>query len=226
MNTMQYHYILFDLDGTLTDPKIGITSCVQYALRAFGIEEPDLNKLEYFIGPPLRENFMESYGFSEEMAEQATEKYRERFQPIGIYENVIYPGIREMLERLKESGVKLAVASSKPEVFVKEILRYFEIEHCFDVVTGSELDGTRDRKEEVVEEAVRRLFGDAKPDYAHTAMVGDRRFDIEGGKAWNITTVGVSYGYAAPGELEEAGADFIAHSVEELANFLLSTGSI
>lgn len=218
---MRYQFLLFDLDGTLTDPKQGITGCVQYALRAFGIEEPDLDRLEHFIGPPLRENFMESYGFTKEMAEQATEKYRERFVKTGIYENTIYPGMKELLEDLKAAGVRLAVASSKPEIYVKEILRYFAIEHCFDVVTGSELDGTRDRKEEVVEEALHRLFGENTPDHAGTAMIGDRRYDIEGGRAWGVATIGVSYGYAAPGELEKAGADHVVNSVEELRKLLL-----
>lgn len=217
---MKYQYILFDLDGTLTDPKSGITSCVQYALGSFGVEEPDLDKLEPFIGPPLRESFMEYYGFTLERAEKAVEKYRERFSTKGIYENEIYPGIRELLKKLKENGAKLAVASSKPEIYVKEILRYFEIEDYFSVVTGSELNGVRDRKEEVVEEALRRLFGQEPPDYAHTAMIGDRKFDIQGGRAWGVTCIGVSYGYAAAGELEEAGADAIADSVEKLGNLL------
>lgn len=218
---MRYQFLLFDLDGTLTDPKAGITGCVQYALKSFGIEEPNLDRLEHFIGPPLRENFMESYGFTKEMAEQATEKYRERFVKTGIYENTIYPGMKELLEDLKAAGARLAVASSKPEVYVKEILRYFAIAQCFDVVTGSELDGTRDRKEEVVEEALHRLFGENTPDYAGTAMIGDRRYDIEGGRAWGVATIGVSYGYAAPGELEKAGADYVVSSVEELRKLLL-----
>ena len=120
-------YLLFDLDGTLTDPKIGITTCVQYALKSFGIEEPDLDKLEPFIGPPLKDSFMEFYQMSEEEAEQAIAKYRERFREIGMFENEVYPGIHRMLRRLKQRGAKLAVASSKPEVFVKKILEHFRL---------------------------------------------------------------------------------------------------
>ena len=115
---MRFRYLLFDLDGTLTDPKEGITASVQYALRSFGIEEPDLDRLTPFIGPPLKDSFMEMYGFNEKQAEEAIEKYREWFRPTGIFQNAIYPGIREMLEKLKMQGKVLAVASSKPQVFV------------------------------------------------------------------------------------------------------------
>ena len=149
-----FDYCLFDLDGTLTDPREGITKSVQYALQAFGIEEPDLKKLEPFIGPPLKDSFMEFYGFTGEEAERAIAVYRERFAPVGIFENQVYPGIPQMLERLYRRGTRLAVASSKPIGFVKQILAHFDIEKYFDVVVGSELDGTRGTKEEVVEEAL------------------------------------------------------------------------
>ena len=154
---MEYKYLLFDLDGTLTDPKEGITTSVQYALRAFGIEEPDLEKLRPFIGPPLQSSFMDFYGFDEEKAKRAVEKYREWFRPKGIYQNAIYPGIEEMLSRLKAGGKVLAVASSKPQIFVEQVLRHFGIYDYFTVIVGSELDGRRDKKEEVVEEALRQL---------------------------------------------------------------------
>ena len=120
-------YLLFDLDGTLTDPKQGITTCVQYALRSLGIEEPDLDKLEVFIGPPLKNSFMEFYGLDEEKADVAIAKYRERFQTTGLYENEIYVGIAEMLLTLQQNGMHLAVASSKPTVFVEKILEHFKI---------------------------------------------------------------------------------------------------
>lgn len=214
---MKYKYLLFDLDGTLTDPKEGITSSVQYALRSFGIDEPDPDKLEPFIGPPLRESFMNFYGFDKEKAEEAVEKYREWFAPKGILQNKLYPGIKEMLAQLKKQGRILAVASSKPRVFVEKILKHFAIEQYFDVVVGSELDGTRDSKEEVIEEALRRL---PAADKTGTVMVGDRKFDIYGGKAHGLVTVGVTFGYAGEGELEEAGADYIAASVEELRRLL------
>lgn len=213
-----YQYILFDLDGTLTDPKIGITSCVQYALHKLGIEEPDLDELEPFIGPPLTDSFREFYGFDDETVQQAVIYYRERFSTVGLFENDIYPGIAQMLERLKQAERRLAVASSKPTVFVKQILEHFEILSYFDVIVGSELDGTRAKKEEVVEEALRQLLCDGN---GHDiVMVGDRKFDVEGAKAYGIDSIGVAYGYAACGELEEAGADVIVETVEELEKAL------
>ncbi|MCM1136060.1 MAG: HAD hydrolase-like protein [Clostridium sp.] len=218
-----FAYCLFDLDGTLTDPKEGITKSVQHALRAFGIEEPDLKKLEPFIGPPLKDSFMEFYGFSEEEAVRAIAVYRERFAPIGIFENQIYPGVPEMLARLHKRGVKLAVASSKPIDFVVRILAHFEIDKYFDVVVGSELNGNRVTKEEVVEEALEQLgilTISVTERHRLCAMIGDRKFDIQGAKAYGLTGVGVRFGYAGEGELEEAGAEYIAATVEELEGFL------
>lgn len=216
-----YNYILFDLDGTLTDPKLGITSCVQYALDKFGIKEPDRDKLEPFIGPPLSDSFREFYGFDDEKAQQAIAYYRERFSTVGLFENEIYPGIPQMLEKLQKAGRHLAVASSKPTVFVTQILEHFGILPYFEVIVGSELNGTRGKKEEVVEEALRQLLqGDAAKKQQEIAMVGDRKYDIEGAKAYHIASVGVTYGYAADGELEEAGADVVVGTVEELGRVL------
>lgn len=218
-------YILFDLDGTLTDPKEGITTCVQYALSAFGIEEPDADKLTPFIGPPLKESFMEFYEFDEEKAEAAVEKYRERFQDKGIFENRIYDGVPEMIRKLKGNHKKLAVASSKPTVFVKQILEHFEIGKYFDVIVGSELDGTRTDKAEVVAEALRRLYdghdGDIEEKKRNTVMVGDRKFDVAGAKAEGLVSVAVSYGYGPLDELKIAKPDYIVRSVEELEKLLL-----
>ncbi len=226
-----YKYLLFDLDGTLTDPKEGICKSVQYALKKLNIDEPDIDKLEPFIGPPLKDSFMKFYGLDEEKAQLAIDYYRERFSAVGLYENEIYPGIPELLGKLKNSGVKLAIASSKPTVFVKKILEHFEIDGFFDVVVGSELDGTRTKKEEAVEEALLSLYyGDRHKDKnlngcdskkAETAMIGDRCFDIEGAKCHTITGIGVGYGYAAKGELKKAGSDYIAGSVKKLEEYLL-----
>lgn len=218
-----FNYILFDLDGTLTDPKLGITSSVQYALRALGIEEPSLDKLEPFIGPPLADSFREFYGLDEGQIETAIAKYRERFNDRGIYENEIYPGIAEMLAALKASGKKLSIASSKPTRFVERILDYFDIRTYFDVIIGSNMDGTRSNKEEVVEEALRQMLpSEMTPaeKKAAVAMVGDRRFDIEGAREHGITSVGVSFGYAPEGELEQAGADYIVDTVNALLEVL------
>lgn len=215
-----FQYLLFDLDGTLTDPKIGITTCVQYALHHFGIEEPDLDKLEGFIGPPLADSFQEFYGFDEEQTKEAIRVFRERFSTVGLYENEIYPGIPEMLARLKNAGKKLAVASSKATVYVVKILQYFEIEQYFDVVVGSELNGTRTQKEEVIEEALRQLCHDDKAANDKVVMIGDRKFDIQGAKEFGLISAGVSFGYAPPGELEQAGADYIVDTVAELEELL------
>lgn len=238
--------LLFDLDGTLTDPKEGICKSVQYALRAFGIEEPDIDKLEPFIGPPLTDSFMEFYGMTKERALEAVEKYRERFSATGWAENFVYEGIPRMLKGLREAGCVLAVASSKPTVFVERILTHFDLREAFSVVVGSELDGRRVSKDEVIKEALRQLF--AEQDDTETAlcmngqeggqfrgldarketvrrdellMIGDRKFDVEGAHALGIRCVGVTYGYAPPGELAEAQADFLADSPDELLELLL-----
>ena len=235
--------ILFDLDGTLTNPKTGITKSVQYALAHFGIEE-EADNLTRFIGPPLIDSFMNFYGFSLEQAREGVTAYREYFAPKGIFENDVYPGVPEMLSALKEKGAILAVASSKPEVFVEQILEHFDLAKYFDVVVGSLLNETRTSKEEVLEEALRQLgvmSTDNLRQVDHTkkdndivatmedddkkatiAMVGDRKFDITGAKAHGLTAVGVSFGFAEPGELEAEEPDFIAETVEQLKDYLLS----
>lgn len=214
-------YLLFDLDGTLTDPKIGITTCVQYALKAFGIEEPDLDKLEPFIGPPLKKSFMEFYGMDDTQAEAAVEKYRERFKDIGLFENEVYKGIPELLRTLKAKGMHLAVASSKPTVFVERILEHFHLNQYFDAVVGSELDGRRVNKDEVVQEALSRLFQNRTIQREQIYMIGDRKFDVEGARAHGIESVAVAYGYGGIEELREAKADYIVCSVKELQDLLL-----
>ncbi|MCM1465830.1 MAG: HAD hydrolase-like protein [Bacteroidales bacterium] len=214
-------YLLFDLDGTLMDPKVGITTCVQYALQSFGIEEPDIDKLEPFIGPPLRESFIKYYGFSREQAEEAVAKYREHFENTGIFENKVYEGIPKMLKNLKNKGMHLAVASSKPQVFVERILEHFHLKQYFEVVVGCELDGKREKKSEVVAEALNRLFQDKPVEKDLVYMIGDRNFDVEGAKSLHVECVGVTYGYGSMEELKAAKADYIVQSVEELEKFLL-----
>ncbi len=225
-----FRFVLFDLDGTLTDPKEGICKCVQYALKAQNIDEPDLDKLEPFIGPPLKNSFMDFYGMDEEHAIAAVEKYRERFSTIGLYENELYPGMKECLQSFKSHGIKLAVASSKPKEFVDRILKHFQIEEYFDVVCGSEKNGKKVEKPDVMREAISKLFHVREESVADKSkniipwddilMVGDRKFDVEGAKAFGIKCVGVSYGYATEGELEAAGADFITDELEELHRYI------
>ena len=217
---MKYNIILFDLDGTLTDPKVGITTCCQYGLRAVGVDVPDLKELEQFIGPPLLPAFQEVYGLDEEQALKAIDKFRERFQSVGLYENELLPGVPQMLRTLKEHGKILATASSKPEVFVKQILQHFDIDSWFDEIVGSTMDEKHAGKAEVIGEALRRL-GCADADRDSILMVGDRMHDVEGAVALNIRTVGVTFGYGSRSELEQAGAWRIADTMEELTDILL-----
>lgn len=212
-------YLLFDLDGTLTNPKEGITKCVQYALRAFGIEEPDLDRLTPFIGPPLRQSFIDFYQFSEDQAITAVEKYRERFSTTGLFENVLYLGIPTMLQALQKQGKILAVASSKPTVFVRQILEHFQLAQYFQVIEGSNLDGSRAEKKEVISTVLQQL---GNPPIQQVIMVGDRIYDVRGAAELGIACVGVRFGFAAPGELENSGAIYLADTVSDLQQYLLS----
>lgn len=213
----KYQYILFDLDGTLTEPKVGITKSVAYALEYYGIHVEDLDSLCPFIGPPLKESFMKYYGFDDEKAEEAVEKYREYFRPHGVYENEIYEGVREMIQTLYGQGKTLVLASSKPTVFVEIILDYFELRKYFDCVVGSELDGTRVNKDEVVAFALQEA--DIQ-DKSQAVMVGDRKHDMMGAKANGLDAIGVVYGHGSREELKESGADVIVDTVAELREVL------
>jgi len=209
--------ILFDLDGTLTDPMMGITKSVQYALKKHGIIEKDLWNLTKFIGPPLMDSFQRYYGFSEEEARQAVVDYREYFAPTGKFENIVYDGIPEMLQALKEQGFVLAVATSKPEVFAKDILVHFDLEQYFDFVGGALLTGRTD-KAEVIAYVLKHL-GVEKKD---VIMIGDREHDIIGAAKNQLDSVGVLYGYGDRAEHEACGAGWIVDTVDELKRYLLS----
>ena len=233
---MAFQNILFDLDGTLTESGPGITRSVQYALYQMGIEEPDLQKLEPFVGPPLNLSFRERYGMNEEETGRAIHYFRESYDTKGIYENNVYPGVRELLQMLHEQGSRLAIASSKPEPMVHRVLEHFGIAGYFDVIVGShveeELDNKMgaDNKLLMVKKALQGLGMTGRPETLRRdrrksyAMVGDRSFDVNGAKANHVTAVGVSYGYGSRRELEEAGADFIADTVEELGRILTAYG--
>ena len=215
---MIYTHLLFDLDGTLTNPKEGITKCVQHALMHFGIEEPDLNKLTPFIGPPLVTSFMGFYGMTQEQAQEAVKIYRERFSTVGLFENLVLDGIPQMLKELRSQGKILAVASSKPEEYVIRILERFKLMEYFDEVTGATMDGTRSEKKDVIMEALARLG--ITDDRNGILMIGDRRHDVEGARACGIDSVGVYTGFAPDGELEEAGATYVFYSIGKMAEFL------
>lgn len=206
--------ILFDLDGTLTESGEGIINCVQYALEKLGKKEEHPENLQCFIGPPLKEQFMKYAGLSEEEGEKAVVYYRERYTTTGIFENRLYPKIPELLELLKINNKILAVASSKPEVYVKQILEHFQIADYFTAIVGSELDGRRTEKAEVIEEALRRMHLEEERD--KVLMVGDRSHDVRGAISCGLQCIGVAYGYGSREELEKAGAVYIADSVEDL----------
>ena len=213
-----YKYALFDLDGTLTDPELGITNCVAYALRHFGIEVEDLHSLRPFIGPPLVDSFMRFYSFSKEDALEATNKYRERFETVGLYENEAYGAIYGVLDELRRAGVTLAVASSKPEIFTKKIIEHFDMSKYFAAVCGSELDGRRVNKAEVIAYALDKL---GSPPSSDVIMIGDREYDIIGAHKNGVAATGVLYGFGSKEELTSAGADKIAATPEEIPGIIL-----
>ncbi len=207
----------FDLDGTLTDSADGIVNSVIYALKSFGIEETDREALRSFVGPPLKDSFMERYGFSPEKAEEALNRFRERFTTIGIFENSLYPGIPKVLSAIRERGDRVILATSKPEVFAKRILDHFDLTQYFDHICGANLDeSNRVEKEEVLQYALEKSGADPKASY----MIGDRKYDMEAGRKLGFSTVGVLYGYGSREELETAGADVICETVEELREVL------
>ncbi len=217
-----YQTILFDLDGTLTDSKEGITKCVQYALSKCGISEPNLDRLESFIGPPLKQHLRERYpDLTEEEAGRALEWYRERFRTVGLFENQLYNGVPELLENLRDAGRTLVLATSKPTIFTKRILNHFAIDRYFQVVVGSELDGRRGEKSEVIEEALRRVSVGGH----QAVMVGDRKYDMLGAKKWGLSTIGVLYGYGSREELQSAGADWLVPDIPSLERLLLEERS-
>ncbi len=212
-------YILMDLDGTITNPKEGITKSIQYALRAMNIFIDDLDSLTKHIGPPLREGFMEYYGFSSIEAEAATAEYRKYYAEKGIYQNKLYNGMESLLTNLKQAGKYLIVATSKPEEYAVKILQSFHLEHYFDDICGATFDSSRADKEAVIRYALEK---NSITDLDRTVMVGDRKYDILGAKAVGIASIGVLYGFGSRQELEESGADYIAATVEELYDIIMN----
>lgn len=207
-----------DLDGTITNPKLGITKSVQYALKAFDILIEDLESLCKHIGPPLKEGFMEYYNFTEEEAERAIIKYREYFTDNGLYENEVYDGMEVLLENLRKAGKKLIVATSKPEFFARKILEYFHLDQYFDDICGATFDEKRTKKEEVIRYALEK---NRITDLSRVVMVGDRKYDIEGAKLVGIASIGVLYGFGNMEEFEDAGADRIAETVNKLYDVIM-----
>ena len=212
-----FQYILFDLDGTLTDPKIGITNSVMYSLEKFGIKVNDRKELFCFIGPPLIDSFMDFYGFSKEDALQAIVYYREFFGVTGIYQNDVYDGIENVLATLKNQGKKLILATSKPEKYANIILEHFGLAKYFDCVVGATFDGSLNYKSDIVAVALKRGGVD---DISKAVMIGDRHHDVDGGKANSLATIGVLYGYGSLEEFNECGADFVAETPADILRII------
>ncbi|WP_027896350.1 HAD family hydrolase [Zestomonas thermotolerans] len=209
---MDYPHILFDLDGTLSDPREGITRSVQYALAQLGIDEPDLARLEHFIGPPLLQCFMASYGFDEATAWQAVNHYRERFRVTGLYENRLFDGIPALLERLASQGRTLYIATSKPTLFAEEIARHFGIAGYFRRIYGSELDGTRTDKAELL---AHLLETEGLPPRS-ALMIGDRKHDLIGARRNGLDCAAVGYGFGSFAELAAEQPTYHFATLEEL----------
>lgn len=219
---MSIDYILFDLDGTLTDSSPGIVNSIQYALDKMGVKEHDEKKLTSFVGPALQKTFSQYYFQNEEDVKNAMKYYREYFAVHGIYENSLYDGVPELLEGLSAQNKKIALATAKPTYFANIILRHFNIDQYFSVVVGSHLTGTRTDKKEIIHEVKDQL---GLPNSKKCVMVGDREYDILGGKHHEMLTLGVSYGYSQENELQICAPDAIVHDPLEIGHWLSKTES-
>lgn len=212
----KYKCIIFDLDGTLSDSKEGITKSVQYALEKVGIIEENLDNLNHFVGPPMVEEYMKSYGMSEEKAYETLDYYRERYVPTGIYETKIYPGIKEILEAVKQKDLKIGMATSKPEGMAEDVAKYLEIFDYFDIICGADLHGPIQSKASVLN----KLFetSDFKKD--ESVLIGDTKFDVEGATEVGIDCVGVSWGTGTKDEMLDRGALRVFDDYESLIDYL------
>ncbi len=213
----KYDILLFDLDGTLTDPGEGVKNAAAYALEKRGIHVKDKNELNKFIGPPLVDSFSMFYGFSAEESDGCVADYRVYYAEKGVFENRVYDGITTLLETLKKSGKKLVIATSKPEFFAKQVLDNFDLAKYFDLVAGASLDRSRNQKIDVIKYALESI-GDA--DRSKMIMIGDRDHDVKGANAVGIDSLGVLYGYGDRKEHEIAGATYIAETVEDILKFV------
>lgn len=213
-----WEYILFDFDGTIVNSEEGITKGVAYSLKQLGIEITDLNKLRVFIGPPLRESYIEFYGLDEDQLAKATVAYRDYYHAKGLFECHPYKGIAQLLHRLKNTGKKVILATSKPQYFAEEILKKFDLIHYFDFISGSGLDGSRTDKAQVIAYALEQCRIN---DLDKVLMVGDRKYDVMGAKTAGLRCATVLYGFGDRAEFEKAGADYIVTDVTELESLLL-----
>jgi len=217
-------HVLFDLDGTLTDPALGITNSIMYAMPRFGLTPPaDRRELYHFIGPPLRDNMMETFGLSLEDGERMLAAYREYFSVKGLFENELYEGIPQLLKTLCEHGIRVHLATSKPEKYARQIVEHFGLLPYFTFVGAADMEGRMHTKRDVIAHVLTNV-PDITPE--NTAMVGDRDVDITGAHAFGLRAVGCAYGYAAPGELEAQNPDHIVDTVAQLQELLISLADL
>ncbi len=211
-----FKYVLFDLDGTLTDSARGIKNCIKYSCERMNLTIPSEEVLDTFLGPPLAEKYAEVFNLSKIDAQRAVDIYRERFAPIGLFENDVYEGVFEMLENLKKAGCILGVATSKPEIYARKILDHFDLTKYFDVLVGSDLVGGKHDKTDVLKEALFKMNPTEK-----AVMVGDRCFDIESARLLSVISLAVTYGYGTDEEIEAAKPDFVANTPFEVTDIIL-----
>lgn len=218
-----YTTFLFDLDGTVTDPKKGIVNSVLYALEKVGIEELHVSELDSFIGPPIQQSFVERYNMNEGEVERAVFYFREYLKQRGLLENSVYEGIPNLLKQLKDTGNRLFIATSKPTIFARQVIEHFQLTNYFEDIIGSNLNGTRIKKEEIIAHILQQNEGLNKEE---VVMIGDRKHDIIDANHNGIASIGVLYGYGSENELIEVSATHIAKDIEELHHFCIENGLI
>ncbi|QWI72244.1 HAD family hydrolase [Bacillus mycoides] len=218
-----YTTFLFDLDGTVTDPKKGIVNSVLYALEKVGIEELHVSELDSFIGPPIQQSFVERYNMNEGEVERAVFYFREYLKQRGLLENSVYEGIPNLLKQLKDTGNRLFIATSKPTIFARQVIEHFQLTNYFEDIIGSNLNGTRIKKEEIIAHILQQNEGLNKEE---VVMIGDRKHDIIGANHNGIASIGVLYGYGSENELIEVSVTHIAKDIEELNHFCIENGLI
>ena len=213
----KFDFVLFDFDGTVADTARGITRCALEALRFYGYDEPDKERLRLFIGPPLADSFMNLYGADEDLARKMVDKYREHYSAGGMFECDFYPGVPQLLDELKKAGCKMAIASSKPGKFIAEILKNLGAAEYFSFISAPEIGHINPTKAELITAAMQVLGAEKE----NTVMVGDRLFDIEGAKQVGIKSVGAVYGFGSEEELEQYGADMLAFNAGQIKELIL-----
>ncbi len=213
----KYDVIAFDLDGTLTNPERGLIASFEYAFKKMGIEYGPRESLKRFIGPPIYEEWQREFGFTPEESARALLIFREFFSVYGWWDNELYGGVPEMLSSLKAAGKKTVLATSKPEIFAKKIVKLFDIERYFDFVGGAATDKTRDKKHEVLKYSLDSI---GVTDYSSVILVGDRIYDAEGARMLGIDSMGVLYGHGSREEIESSGFTLIAETVSDINKFL------